>query len=118
MKIRRLIAVAIVSIGLGGLAASCSDNSTSGGGDPVATAATGAEATTIGTNPFIPDDVNIGDCLSSLPRPGCGTEASSSGATLITFGVLAAGLAFIGWRIGRGVRQRDAGRSPAEPPGR
>lgn len=112
MKIRRLIAAAIVSIGLGGLASSCSDTGTRVGDDRVATTATEAGATTIGTNPFIPEDVNIGDCLSSLPRPGCGTEASSSGATLITFGVLVAGLAFIGWRIARGVRQRDAGRSP------
>ncbi len=67
-------------------------------------------AETLSTNPFIPEDVNIGDCVSSLPRPGCGNEIRGDGHSMLTFGVLVAGLSFIGWRIGRSVRRRDAPR--------
>ena len=64
-------------------------------------------AETIGTNPFIPENANIGDCVSSMPRPECGSEARSSTGQWLTFGVLMAGMAFIGWRIFRGVRKND-----------
>jgi hypothetical protein len=68
-------------------------------------------AATLSTNPFIPEDVNIGDCVSALPRPGCGNEIRGDSHSMITFGVLMAGLAFIGWRIARSVRRRDGGRA-------
>lgn len=68
-------------------------------GDPVAP---------IATNDFIPENANIGDCVSSLPRPGCGSEARSSTGQLLTFGVLLLGTVFIGWRIVRSVRQRES----------
>ena len=75
--------------------------------EPVDTVADG----TIADNPFIPEDRNIGDCVSSLPRPDCGSDAQGGGAQLATFGVLMAGMAFIGWRIARGVRRRERDRS-------
>ena len=59
----------------------------------------------MGTNPFIPDDVNIGDCVSSMPRPGCGNEMRGDSHSMLTFGALVAGLTFIGWRIARGARR-------------
>ncbi|MFN6121473.1 MAG: hypothetical protein ACK5CE_17840 [Actinomycetes bacterium] len=71
-------------------------------------------AATLITNPFIPENVNIGDCVSALPRPGCGNEIRGDSHSMLTFGVLMAGLAFIGWRIARSVRRRDGG--PARPP--
>jgi hypothetical protein len=103
VKFRHLVAVALLSIGTGALTTSC-------GTAPAPAATAASPATTdpsLADNPFIPEDVNLGDCVSSLPRPGCGTEASTSGKTQITFLVLLLGLVFIGWRVARGVRQRD-----------
>jgi hypothetical protein len=56
-------------------------------------------------NPFIPDDANLGDCVSSLPRPGCGSEAHGGVGQWLVFGALVAGLGFIGWRVSRGIRK-------------
>ena len=64
-------------------------------------------AATLSTNPFIPEDANLGDCVSSLPRPGCGNEIRGDSHAL-----LVAGLTFIGWRIARSVKRRDAPRTP------
>jgi hypothetical protein len=62
---------------------------------------------TIGSNPFIPDDANIGDCVSALPRPDCGTDQRGGYHQYVTLLVLALATVFIGWRIARGVRARD-----------
>jgi hypothetical protein len=106
VKFRHLVIVTALSIGAGALTTSCGTAPT-----PAATATTAASTATtdpsLADNPFLPEDVNLGDCVSSLPRPGCGTEASTSGKTQITFLVLLLGLVFIGWRVARGVRQRD-----------
>lgn len=59
-------------------------------------------------NPFIPQNVNLGDCVSSLPRPDCGSDAQGGPLQYATFGALMAGMVFIGWRIFRGVRRREA----------
>jgi len=81
-------------------------------GVPAVTASPVVPATAVdgvvADNEFVPDDVNLGDCVSSLPRPGCGSESRTSGKTVATLGVLMAGMAFIGWRVVRGVRRRDA----------
>ncbi len=34
-----------------------------------------APPTTIVDNPFLPDEQNLSDCISALPRPECGSEA-------------------------------------------
>lgn len=70
-------------------------------------------AETLSTNPFLPEDANIGDCVSSLPRPGCGSEIRGDSHAAITFGVLVAALSFIGWRIVRSVRRRDRTSAPS-----
>lgn len=59
-------------------------------------------------NDFMPQEANLSDCLGSLPRPGCGSDARGGWRQYLTMGVLTAGLAFVGWRIARGVRARDA----------
>ena len=56
-------------------------------------------------NPFIPEDANLGDCVSSLPRPGCGSEAHGGVGQWLVFGALVGGLGFIGWRVSRGIRK-------------
>lgn len=108
----RLLAAAVLSLAtvLSLAAASCSGQPPRTSAVVVATAPATGNTTGFADNPFIPEDANIGDCVSSLPRPGCGTEASTSGKTALTFGVLMAGMAFIGWRVARGVRQRDRSR--------
>ena len=62
---------------------------------------------TIGSNPFIPEDANIGDCVSSAPRPDCGSDERGGYHQYVTLIVLALATLFIGWRIARGVRARD-----------
>ena len=56
-------------------------------------------------NPFIPENANLGDCVSSLPRPGCGSEAHGGVGQWLVFGALVGGLGFIGWRVSRGIRK-------------
>ena len=106
MIVRHVVVAAVLALGTAAAVSACSTATS-----PDAATDVSVDAASIGTNPFIPEDANIGDCLSSLPPPGCGTEASTSGKTLATFGVLMLGMAFIGWRVARGVRQRDASRS-------
>ena len=61
----------------------------------------------VADNPFIPENRNLGDCVSSLPRPDCGSDARGGPLQYATFAVLLSGVGFIGWRIARGVRQKD-----------
>ena len=82
---------------------------------PTATSDPGSLA----SNPFIPEDVNIGDCVSSLPRPDCGSKEQSGYHQYLTLIVLFLATAFIGWRIARSVRSpRPGGERPtaAEDP--
>lgn len=109
---RQLLAAAALAIGLPMAAAAC-------GGDAAPTRTTldeRAAAETLSTNPFIPEDVNIGDCVSSVPRPGCGNEIRGDSHAALTFGVLVLGLTFIGWRIARSVRRRDRVAGPPPQP--
>jgi hypothetical protein len=66
-----------------------------------------SEPTPVSTiNEFIPENRDLSECISALPRPGCGSEARTSweqGALLV---VLVVALAFIGWRLVRAIRRR------------
>jgi hypothetical protein len=70
---------------------------------------------TVVDNPFIPEDQNLSDCISALPRPGCGSEERGGWRQAVVFGLIIVAGAFIAWRIVRIVRQRDA---RGVPPGR
>lgn len=50
-------------------------------------------------NEFYPEERPLSDCLSSLPKPDCGSEARGGWAQTTTFLAIIAGLAFIAWRI-------------------
>jgi hypothetical protein len=65
--------------------------------------------TTLLDNAFLPDDTatNITDCVSALPRPECGSKERGGWRQGVLFGVVVAGLAAIGLRVGFGVRRRD-----------
>lgn len=66
-------------------------------------------------NDFLPVEENIGTCIGTLERPGCGSKAKGDFRQYLTFAVLLLGMAFIGWRITLGVRKRD--RELTKPPG-
>jgi len=68
-------------------------------------------ATTVLDNPFIPENANIGDCVSALPRPECGSEARGGWHQAFVFIALVAGMALIGLRLVLAVRRRDHARS-------
>ncbi len=71
-----------------------------------------APPTTI--NEFIPTERNLTDCVSALPKPGCGSEARGGWHQTAVFGVMVAGLAVIGARIVIGVRRRPDAPVPRE----
>lgn len=50
-------------------------------------------------NDFLPEDRGIGECISALPKPGCGSESRGGWAQTAVFGAMLAGLGIIGWRI-------------------
>lgn len=81
--------------------------SDSSGDDTTSTVADDGTSSTFAENPFIPEDRNLGDCVSSVPRPDCGTKAHGGWRQGIVFIVLMVGMAFIGWRIFRAVRRAD-----------
>lgn len=59
-------------------------------------------------NEFIPEDRDLTECISAVPKPGCGSEARTSweqGALLV---VLVVALAFIAWRVIRAARRKPA----------
>jgi len=70
--------------------------------DVAALAATSPDDTTptaVTINEFFPEDRSLGDCISSLPRPDCGSDARGGWRQTLVFVAILAGLAFIAWRI-------------------
>jgi hypothetical protein len=58
-------------------------------------------------NAFIPEDRDLGECITAVPKPGCGSEARGDWHQGVVLAVMVAGLVVVGWRIVRGVRRRD-----------
>ena len=58
-------------------------------------------------NAFIPEDRELGECITAVPKPGCGSEARGDWHQGVVLAVIVAGLIVIGWRIVRGIRHRD-----------
>ena len=65
-------------------------------------------------NEFYPEQRSLGDCLSSLPKPGCGSDARGGWRQSLVLVAILAGLAFIAWRI---VAQSRAARPRSAPSG-
>ncbi|MEX2627110.1 MAG: hypothetical protein WD225_09505 [Ilumatobacteraceae bacterium] len=61
----------------------------------------------ITVNEFMPEERPLSDCLSALPKPGCGSEARGGPRQAAVFGAVVVGLGLIGTRIVVGVRRRD-----------
>ena len=68
-------------------------------------------ATTVLDNEFIPEEANIGDCISALPRPECGSKARGGWRQTLVFVVLIVAMAGIGVRLVFGLRKRAANRA-------
>ncbi len=69
-------------------------------------------------NEFIPEDRAIGDCISALPKPGCGSEARGGWRQSLILLAILGGLGFIAWRVVRSARRAKADTTiaaPAEP---
>ena len=74
------------------------------------------EATTeapIVTNDLLPENNDVTNCVGTVEQANCGSKARADGHTYLVFLALTLGLAFIGWRIARGVKTRDAAHDPA-----
>ena len=78
------------------------------------TADTAAAPTTTIDNSFLDTDRQLSECLNnSVELPGCGRAPTQEGdrggaLQLVTFLVLTVGIAFIFWRVARGIKARDA----------
>ncbi len=71
-------------------------------------------------NPFLPEDRGLGECISAVPKPGCGSEERGGWHQQLVALALGLGLAVIGWRVLRGIRATPRGPLAAgaepEPP--
>ncbi len=104
-----VLALAVVG-GLTVLAGCSGENpyqaSRSANNGTVATSSTPPDSTVF-ENDFLPEE-NISSCVGLVERPNCGSESKGEWRMYVTFAVLMSGMGFIGWRITRSVRARDA----------
>ncbi len=75
----------------------------------------GATTTTVVDNVFLPEKQDLDECISSLPKPGCGSTARGGWRQTLVFGVMLGGMAAIGVRIAYAVRRRDRRRTGVTP---
>ncbi len=61
-------------------------------------------------NEFIPADRDISECISAVPRPGCGSEARGGWHQSVVLLAILVGLALIVWRVVAGARKARADR--------
>ena len=98
------MAVAVVttpSMGVGATAPPTTESSTPpSSGDPTV------------TNDLLPENNDVTNCIGTVEQANCGSRARADGHTYLVFLALTLGLAFIGWRIARGVRARDSAHQP------
>lgn len=50
-------------------------------------------------NEFLPENRGLGECISAVPKPGCGSEARGGWHQTLVFLAIVAGLAIIAWRV-------------------
>lgn len=56
-------------------------------------------------NEFVPADRSISDCISAIPKPGCGSEARGGWRQTLVLLAILIGLALIVWRVVVGARR-------------
>lgn len=62
-------------------------------------------------NEFLPEDRGLGDCISAIPKPGCGSEARGGWHQTLVFLAIVLGLAVIAWRVVASARKARAAQS-------
>lgn len=77
------------------------------------------DPTSATTLPDLLSGMDYSACVGLYPKPGCGTKPVLSGdrggtMQIAVFGILIAGMAFIGLRIARSVRARDTALDPTD----
>lgn len=50
-------------------------------------------------NEFLPEERGLGECISAVPKPGCGSDAEGGWRQTLVFVLILAGLGIIAWRI-------------------
>jgi hypothetical protein len=115
-RLARPFAVLTVSfvVGIGSLLAGCSGQNPYQAAESANSAATTLPAaiapdgtSNIGSNDFLPD-ANASSCIGAVERPDCGSKSKGGWRMYLTFAVLIGGMSFVGWRVVRSVRARDA----------
>ncbi len=66
-----------------------------------------ANTPTVTSTDFIPEERDLSDCISAIPKPGCGSEAKGGWRQMLVFGLVISGVGFIGWRIVAGARKNQ-----------
>jgi hypothetical protein len=56
-------------------------------------------------NPFLPDEVDLSQCVGTLPRPGCGSEERGGWHQNLVAIAMVAGLLIVFGRVAWGVRR-------------
>lgn len=98
-----LFAVTIATLALVGATHGSAAAVSNSGSPPVST----TPESSVLDNEFIPQDINLSQCVSAAPRPGCGSENRSGWRQSLVLLALLIGTVLIGWRIVAGVRARD-----------
>lgn len=105
--------LAAVALALLTLATACSSDVGRASAPPVTAlpvTATEDSVPTVSSNPFLPESENVGDCISALERPDCGSKAKGGLHQALVFVALLLGLSIIGWRVVVAVRRNDRAR--------
>ena len=79
---------------------------------PTTTTAPPATPPPVTFNEFLPEERGLGDCISALPRPGCGSKARGGWRQTLVFLVIVGGLGVIVWRIVAGARSARSDEAP------
>ena len=64
-----------------------------------------SDTSTVTYNDFIPEERDLSDCISAIPKPGCGSSAKGGWRQMLVLGLVVTGLGFIGWRVVAGARK-------------
>lgn len=98
-------------VGVAALTAGCSgQNPYQASKSANSVSAAAGEAPAVGSegNVYTPEDANVSSCVGTMERGNCGSKAKGGWRMYLTFGVLMSGMGFIGWRIARSIKARDA----------
>jgi hypothetical protein len=114
--VSRLIAALLLSLSIASAPAVAVAAPSDLGATPAATAPPSttpgeSPSTTALDNEFIPEDVNLSECVSAVPRPECGSKARGGWRQGVVLAAVVAGMGAIGARIVLGLRKRAGHRA-------